>query len=102
MMRDLYNVRELPHPEGPTPLSPEEEHRFRAILFTELGNQVADQGWARFPAYTPEERRRLLDVGRALSEYWGRPVRVEPEDVCSMRLYLADRPDLAHPPTSQA
>ncbi|MGW6741060.1 hypothetical protein ACWGDX_10025 [Streptomyces sp. NPDC055025] len=92
MIRDLYNVREVPSPGGtaggPTPLTPEEERRARAVFFTEIGNRIADHGWARFPAYSPEERTRLYDVGRALSEWWGRPVRVEPEDECSMRFSL--------------
>ncbi|MFD8967183.1 hypothetical protein ACFV0C_19685 [Streptomyces sp. NPDC059568] len=90
MVRDLYNVREVPSAGGGgiTPLTPEEEQRAHAVLFSEIGKPVADNGWARFPAYSPAERIRLYKVGRALSEWWGRPVRVEPEDECSVRFWL--------------
>jgi hypothetical protein len=98
VIRDLYNVRELPHPEDPTPLTAEEEQRTRSAFLVHIGNEVADKGWARFPAYTPEERLRLLAVGRALSERWGRPVRVEPEDECRMLFVL----DAAPLPNAQA
>ncbi|MFC5800265.1 hypothetical protein [Streptomyces formicae] len=90
MIRDRCNVREVPHTDGPTPLSAEEEQRCRSAFFSHIGNEIAAKGWARFPAYTPEERRRLHDVGRALSEYWGRPVRVEAEDVCAVLFTLED------------
>ncbi|MFE3519488.1 hypothetical protein [Streptomyces sp. NPDC059166] len=86
--RDLYNVRPTGPAPGPTPLTPDEEQRARGNLFTELGNTIADRGWARFPAYSPEERRRLVAVGRMLSEHWGIPVAVEAEDECAMRLSL--------------
>ncbi|WP_257231956.1 hypothetical protein [Streptomyces sp. Rer75] len=72
-----------------TPLTDEEEQRFRALLFSELGNKIADQGWARFPAYTPEDRRRLVDVAQRLTTYWGQQVFVEAEDECGLRLCLA-------------
>ncbi|MET7490808.1 hypothetical protein [Streptomyces sp900116325] len=61
----------------------------RAVLFSELGNEIADRGWVRFPAYEPEDRRRLLDVAYRLSAHWGQQVFVEAEDRCRMRLYLA-------------
>ncbi|MEV6307642.1 hypothetical protein AB0M10_03455 [Streptomyces sp. NPDC051840] len=93
--RDLYNVRPVGPAPGPSPLTPDEERRARATLFTELGNVIADRGWTRFPAYTPEERRRLVDVGRMLGEHWGIPVTVEAEDECAMRLSLP-----GHAPTS--
>ncbi|MHC5262886.1 hypothetical protein ACYSUO_33815 [Streptomyces sp. UC4497] len=86
MARDLYNVRVLPGDDAPVPLSEEEERRYRNILFSELGNQIADRGTATYPAYTPEERRRLVEVGRRLSEHWGMPVRVTADDECRMRL----------------
>ncbi|WP_049578070.1 hypothetical protein [Streptomyces sp. SBT349] len=93
MVHDLYNVREVPSKgragREPTPLTAEEERRTRAVLFTELGNRIADDGWATFPAYSPEERRRLVEVGRMLSAHWGIPVTVEAQDVCAMRLSLA-------------
>ena len=60
------------------------------MLFSELGNKIADQGWARFPAYTPQERRRLVDVAQRLAAYWGQQVFVEAEDQCRMRLCLAE------------
>lgn len=88
-MRDLYNVRPLPAEGDPTPLTDEEEQRVRAVLFGELGDEIADRGWARFPAYTPEERRRLVDVARRLSGHWGRQVVVEAEDQCALRLRVA-------------
>lgn len=88
-IRDLYNVRVQPAEDAPAPLTEDEERRSRAVLFSELGNKIADQGWAGFPAYTPEERRRLVDVAHRLSEYWGQRVFVEAEDQCRMRLYLA-------------
>lgn len=104
MIRDLENVRLLPAEgaegaegrEGTeaaesvlTPLTDEEERRFRTVLFDELGNTISEQGWARFPAYTPEERRRLVEVAHRLSAYWGRQVFVEAEDLCRLRLHLA-------------
>ncbi|WP_326783402.1 hypothetical protein [Streptomyces sp. NBC_00151] len=88
MTRDLYNVRTRPAEDTPEPLSAEEESRFRALLFTELGNRIADEGWARFPAYTREDRRRLVDVAHRLSAHWGRQVDVEAEDKCRLRLFL--------------
>lgn len=89
MVRDLYNVRLQPVEGGSTPLTDEEERRARAVLFSELGNRIADRGWARFPAYSPEERRRLVDVAHRLSAHWGQQVFVEAEDPCALRLYLA-------------
>lgn len=89
MIRDLYNVRPQPADGGPTPLTDEEEQRMRAVLFSELGNEIADRGWARFPAYEPEERRRLVDVAHRLSAHWGQQVFVEAEDECALRLFLA-------------
>ncbi|MCX5532193.1 hypothetical protein OG785_16645 [Streptomyces sp. NBC_00006] len=93
MIRDLYNVRPVPA-EGeetvrewaPTPLTPEEESRYQALLFSELGNQIADRGTTTYPAHTPEERRRLVAVGQRLSAHWGMPVRVTADDECRMRL----------------
>ncbi|WP_326812911.1 hypothetical protein OIE62_00795 [Streptomyces scopuliridis] len=70
-------------------LTDAEEQRFRAVLFSELGNKIADQGWVRFPAYTPEDRRRLVDVAHRLTTYWGQQVLVEAEDQCRLRLCLA-------------
>ena len=89
MVRDLYNVRLQPVEGGSAPLTDEEEQRARAVLFSELGNQIADRGWVRFPAYSPQERRRLVDVAHRLSSHWGQQVFVEAEDQCALRLYLA-------------
>ncbi|MFB7458443.1 MULTISPECIES: hypothetical protein [unclassified Streptomyces] len=89
MIRDLYNVRLLPAEDTTTPLTDEEEQRARAMLFSELGNKIADQGWVRFPAYTPEDRRRLVAVAQRLTAYWGQQVFVEAEDQCRVRLCLA-------------
>lgn len=74
VIRDLYNVRWQPAEGGSTPLTDEEEQRARAALFHELGNEIADRGWVRFPAYSPEERRRLIDVAHRLTSHWGTQV----------------------------
>ncbi|MFB7407287.1 MULTISPECIES: hypothetical protein [unclassified Streptomyces] len=89
MIRDLYNVRVQPAEGGSTPLTEEEEQRARATLFSDLGNIIAERGWVRFPAYSPEERRRLIDVAHRLSAHWGQQVFIEAEDQCAMRLCLA-------------
>lgn len=89
VIRDLYNVRVRQVEDADASLTEEEERRFQAVLFSELGNKIADQGWARFPAYTPEDRRRLVEVAHRLSGYWGQQVFVEAEDQCRMRLCLA-------------
>ncbi|MEU9287718.1 hypothetical protein AB0D57_24185 [Streptomyces sp. NPDC048275] len=103
MIRDLYNVRWRPAEDSPTPLTDEEEQRVRAVLFSELGNEIAERGWARFPAYSREERRRLIDVAHRLSAHWGQQVFVEAEDQCALRLYLAGHgPQPANPPLPQA
>ncbi|MFI9582196.1 hypothetical protein ACIHCQ_10190 [Streptomyces sp. NPDC052236] len=78
-----------PAESNSTPLTDEEERRFQAVLFRELGNEIADRGWARYPAYTPEDRRRLVGVAHRLSAHWGQRVFVEAEDQCGLRLYLA-------------
>ncbi|MYW09656.1 hypothetical protein GT034_15005 [Streptomyces sp. SID2563] len=99
MVRDLYNVR-VQRPEGgPTPLTEEEEQHARAVLFSDLGNTIAERGWVRFPAYSPEERRRLVDVAHRLSAHWGQQVFIEAEDQCAMKLYLAGHgPQPTNPP----
>ncbi|MFC9915183.1 hypothetical protein [Streptomyces sp. NPDC059862] len=89
VIRDLYNVRLLPAEGTATLLTDEEEQRYRAVLFSELGNKIADQGWVRYPAYTPEDRRRLVDVAHRRTTYWGQQVLVEAEDQCRLRLCLA-------------
>ncbi|MFF1837636.1 hypothetical protein ACFVXE_26020 [Streptomyces sp. NPDC058231] len=89
MIRDLYNVRWQSAEHTPAPLTDEEEQRARATLFNDLGSRISDHGWVRFPAYSPEERRRLVDVAHRLSSYWGRQVFVEAVDQCVMKLYLA-------------
>ncbi|MGW2826272.1 hypothetical protein ACWC24_35590 [Streptomyces sp. NPDC001443] len=93
----MYNVRVRPAEDATTPLTDEEEQRLRALLFSELGNEIADQGWVRFPAYTPEDRRRLVDVAHRLTAYWGRQVVVEAEDQCRLRLCLAGHEALLRP-----
>ncbi|MFG3094965.1 hypothetical protein [Streptomyces sp. NPDC048202] len=50
---------------------------------------ISEQGWVRYPAHSPEERRRLVAVAARLGEWWGRPVFVAAEDVTRLRLYLA-------------
>ncbi|MEU0628934.1 hypothetical protein [Streptomyces sp. NPDC005989] len=103
MIRDLYNVRWQPAEGGSTPLTDEEEQRARATLFRELGNEIADRGWVRFPAYSPEERRRLIDVAHRLTSHWGMQVFVEAEDQCALKLYLAGHGiQSANPPLPQA
>ncbi|MFF4151116.1 hypothetical protein ACFYZU_12970 [Streptomyces sp. NPDC001651] len=88
MVRDLYNVRLLPGEETVSPLTDDEERRYRALLFRELGNEIADKGYARYPAYTVEDRRRLVDVAHHLSAHWGLRVRVEAEDLTRVRLFV--------------
>ncbi|MDQ0791718.1 hypothetical protein [Streptomyces sp. B1I3] len=89
VIRDLYDVRVQPAEGGSTPLTEEEEQRARVVLFSDLGNAIAERGWVRFPAYSPEERRRLVDVAHRLSAHWGQHVFIEAEDECAMKLYLA-------------
>ncbi|WP_405443029.1 hypothetical protein OG373_36680 [Streptomyces avidinii] len=88
-LRDLHNVRLRPADDGPAPLTDEEEQRFRALLFTELGNAIADRGWARYPAYTPQDRRRLVAVADRLTAHWGQRVHVQAEDPTRLRLSLS-------------
>ncbi|MFJ2738757.1 hypothetical protein ACIO3O_03720 [Streptomyces sp. NPDC087440] len=92
-VRDLRNVRVMGAADETaavsTPLTPDEERRAHATLFTELGNALADRGWTTFPAYSPAERLRLVRVGEALAAHWGIPVRVEPVGPGRMRLSLA-------------
>ncbi|MET8418902.1 hypothetical protein ACWD7C_20400 [Streptomyces sp. NPDC005134] len=86
---------------GSTPLTDDEEQRMRAMLFSELGNEIADRGWVRFPAYSPEDRRRLIDVAHRLSAHWGQQVFVEAEDRCRLKLYLAGYGTQSAEPTSR-
>lgn len=53
--------------------------------FRELGEEIAAKGYARHPAYTVEDRRRLVDVAHRLSAHWGLRVRVEAEDLTRVR-----------------
>jgi hypothetical protein len=97
MPRDLYNVRLVPEPgapgrDEPAPLDAREEQRFQDVLFHDLGNAIADHGWVRFPAYTPEDRLRLVRVAERLGAHWGRRVAVEAEDHCRLVLRLDDGP----------
>lgn len=101
MIRDLYNVRVRPAEHETTPLTDEEEQRVRAVLFSELGNKIADQGWARFPAYTPEDRRRLVAVAHRLTAHWGQQVFVEAEDLTRVRLCLAGHETLPESSTAR-
>lgn len=103
MIRDLYNVRVRPAQSTgtTTPLTDEEEQRVRAVLFGELGNEIADQGWARFPAYTVEDRRRLVAVAQRLTAYWGQQVFVEAEDHTRVRLSLAGHEALPESSTAR-
>ncbi|MEU2108886.1 hypothetical protein [Streptomyces sp. NPDC019507] len=96
-VRDLRNVRARGEErDGPTPLTEDEERRARTVLFHGPGNAVADRGWARFPAYPPEERRRLVDAAARFRAHGGRQVLVAPEDRCALRLVLegAETPPL--------
>ncbi|MFF8807606.1 hypothetical protein [Streptomyces omiyaensis] len=86
--RELRNVRTVPEAPVPSPLTDEEERRFRAVLLAELGHEVSARGRASFPAHTPEDRRRLLDVARRLGELWGQPVAAVPVDELRMCLHL--------------
>ncbi len=101
MIRDLYNVRLQSVEGGSTPLTDDEERRLRAVLFSELGNEIADRGWVRFPAYSTEDRRRLIDVAHRLSAHWGQQVFVEAEDQCRLKLHLAGYGTQPANPTSR-
>ncbi|MFC7302808.1 hypothetical protein ACFQVC_01080 [Streptomyces monticola] len=88
MVRELYNVREVPDAEGelvPSPMRPDEELRFRAEIVRYVGDGLARRGVANWPAYTPEDRIRLYELVPALSERLGLAVHAEAEDVCSVR-----------------
>jgi hypothetical protein len=101
VVRDLYNVRLRPAESTTTPLTDEEEQRVQAVLFSELGHTIADQGWVRFPAYTAEERRRLVAVAHRLTAHWGQQVFVEAEDHTRVRLSLAGHEALPQPSTAR-
>ncbi|WP_424216558.1 hypothetical protein ACN20G_30990 (plasmid) [Streptomyces sp. BI20] len=93
MYRDLHNVRLVPEPgtpPDPTPLTEDEERRYQAVLFKELGDAIADRGRVSWPAHTPEDRRRLLTVAARLATHWNRPVHATPEDPTRMTLHLPD------------
>ncbi|MBA2946641.1 hypothetical protein [Streptomyces himalayensis] len=109
MVRDLRNVRILSGDDAPTPLTdedyrtptdedyrtpftPDEEHRFRVNLVQHMAQELAEKGWARFPAYSPEERIRLYALAPALGEHFGRPVTAEPEDITRVRFAFGDLP----------
>ncbi|WP_328693902.1 hypothetical protein OG418_11300 [Streptomyces phaeochromogenes] len=81
-------VREVPQEATRTPLTAEEELRSRSVFATEIGAQLARQGWAVFPAHTPEERIRLFAVARIIEQRLGRRVEAVPEDICSMRFTI--------------
>ncbi|MFI8369847.1 hypothetical protein [Streptomyces sp. NPDC085466] len=86
--RELYNVRTVGGEPVLSPLTDEEERRFRAVHLAELGHEISARGRARFPAHTPEDRRRPADVARLLTEHWGRPVTAVAEDELRMCLHL--------------
>ncbi|MGW2285914.1 hypothetical protein [Streptomyces phaeochromogenes] len=79
------DVQEVPQEATRTPLTAEEELRSRSVFATEIGAQLARQGWSVFPAHTPEERIRLFAVARIIEERLGCRVEAVPEDICSMR-----------------
>ncbi|MEU9960278.1 hypothetical protein [Streptomyces sp. NPDC050982] len=85
-VRDVREVvREVPQEAARTPLTAEEELRSRSVFATEIGAQLARQGWAVFPAHTPEERIRLFAVARIIEERLGCRVEAVPQDIVSMR-----------------
>ncbi|WP_018547854.1 hypothetical protein [Streptomyces sp. LaPpAH-108] len=88
MTRDLHHVEIRPAEDGVTPLTEEEELRYRNLLFSELGHQISAHGWTRYPAHTPEDRRRLIAVAQRLTAHWGQEVCYEAEDPTRFRLYL--------------
>ncbi|MEU9780236.1 hypothetical protein AB0H92_04490 [Streptomyces phaeochromogenes] len=89
------DVQEVPQEATRTPLTAEEELRSRSVFATEIGAQLARQGWAVFPAHTPEERIRLFAVARIIEQRLGRRVEAVPEDICSMRFTVVSA-DAAH------
>ncbi|WP_051720637.1 hypothetical protein [Streptomyces sp. NRRL F-2799] len=88
-MREFLEVQVPSSEDSEALLTDEEESRYRELLFRELGSVISERGWVRYPAHSPEERRRLVDVAARLGEWWGRRVFVEAEDVTRLRLYLA-------------
>ena len=88
-MHEPREVREMlleaPQEGATTPLTAEEELRARSVFATEIGARLAHQGWATFPAHTPEERIRLFAVARIIEQRLGCRVEAVPEDICSMR-----------------
>ncbi|MCX4910247.1 hypothetical protein [Streptomyces sp. NBC_00878] len=75
----------MPQEAVRSPLTAEEEARSRSVFATEIGATLARQGWATFPAHTPEERIRLFAVARIIEQRLGCRVEAVPEDICSMR-----------------
>lgn len=86
---DVRDVREVPQEGARSSLTAEEELRSRSVFATEIGAQLARQGWAVFPAHTPEERIRLFAVARIIERRLGCRVEAVPEDICSMRFTVA-------------
>ncbi|MEU9883183.1 hypothetical protein [Streptomyces phaeochromogenes] len=84
------DVQEAPQEATRTPLTAEEELRSRSVFATEIGTQLARQGWAVFPAHTPEERIRLFAVARIIEQRLGRRIEAVPQDICSMRFTVLD------------
>lgn len=84
------------------PFTDEEEQRFRAVLLSELGNEIVDNGWVRCPAYTPEDHRRLVEVAQRLTSYRGQLVFVEAEDRRRVRSCLAGYEALPKPLLSRS
>ena len=88
-MREIHDVQVPSSEDSGALLTGDEERRYRELLFRELGDVISERGWVRYPAHSPEERRRLVEVAARLGEWWGQRVFVEAEDVTRLRLYLA-------------
>ncbi|MEU5346271.1 hypothetical protein AB0H18_36525 [Streptomyces sp. NPDC020766] len=89
-VRDVREVSlEASRDTSRTPLTADEELRCRSVFATEIGAQLARQGWAVFPAHTPEERIRLFAVARIIEQRLGCRVEAVPQDIVSMRFTVA-------------
>ncbi|MER5221409.1 hypothetical protein [Streptomyces flaveus] len=56
-----------------------------SVFAAGIGSHLARQGWATFPAHTPEERIRLYAVARMIGERLGCLVEAVPQDTITMR-----------------
>ncbi|GAA0990191.1 hypothetical protein GCM10009555_075550 [Acrocarpospora macrocephala] len=61
-------------PFRPTPLTDEEEARFRSVMTGEVIRHLTTSGTFSISADTPESRARFQDIARLVSDALHRPV----------------------------